>query len=110
MKTVILVLKSFGTRAKFEEAVEWIKGEPEETRFYFRDRKVWVYDLGVSSVDPGFFEACQKVRSQGWAIIGETLWDGRPIRKNEEILAPIIFNVCNRFDTASPFREKANIT
>lgn len=87
-QTTLVFLKSFLSRGRFIEALDWVKAQ--ERRLYLPDEKLWVLDLMTSPSDPAFEDALDRVRDCGWTIVGSTLWDASlPLRGNEKALASL---------------------
>lgn len=81
MMTTLVFLRSFLSRDRFETALAWVKAQPN--RLYLPDDKLWVLDLETNPDDPAFEDALDDVRSEGWTIVGSTLWDpSLPLRDN----------------------------
>lgn len=88
IQTTLVFLKSFLSRDRFADALEWVKAQ--ERRLYLPDEKLWVLDLQTSPSDPGFETSLDEVRDSGWTIVGSTLWDASlPLRGNEKALASL---------------------
>lgn len=88
MNTTLVFLKSFMSRDKFASALEWVKAQP--SRIYLPNEKLWVLDLELPSTSPRLDDALDEIRSNGWTIVGSTLWDpDLPLRGNEKALASL---------------------
>lgn len=88
IQTTLVFLKSFLSRDRFAEALEWVKAK--DRRIYLPDEKLWVLDLETTPSDPCFEFALAEVRDAGWTIVGSTFWDASlPLRGNEAALASL---------------------
>ncbi|MEQ1761594.1 MAG: hypothetical protein ABL984_00480 [Pyrinomonadaceae bacterium] len=87
-QTTLVFLKSFLSRDRFADALDWVKAR--ERRIYLPDDKLWVLDLETDPTDPGFENALEEVRESGWTIVASTLWDASlPLRGNEKALSAL---------------------
>jgi hypothetical protein len=88
IQTTLVFLKSFLSRDRFADALDWVKSQ--EQRLYLPDKKLWVLDLQTSPSDPALENALEEVRDAGWTIVGSTLWDASlPLRGNEKALSSL---------------------